>query len=104
MLNGDGIVCLDLDDCVDAAGEMSPAAQTLVDWFPGAYVELSPSGRGLHIWGRAPVQRGRRGRVGDLKVEVYPDGRYITVTGRPVQSGDVVDISAGVASVLSLLS
>lgn len=83
VLNGDGIVCIDLDDCLDATGEPSEPVQRLLELAGATYVEVSPSGRGLHIWGRAAVVHGRCLTVQGCPVEVYPSGRYITVTGRP---------------------
>jgi len=80
VLNGDGVVCLDLDDCV-ADGVPSRAALDLLALLPVTYVEFSPSGRGLHIWGFGFMDRGRRFTRDGLKVEAYPDGRYLTVTG-----------------------
>jgi primase-polymerase (primpol)-like protein len=80
VLNGDGIVCLDLDDCV-VDGVPSREAIELMDALPDTYIEFSPSGRGLHIWGRGFMSAGRRFTRGGLKIEAYPDGRYITVTG-----------------------
>lgn len=77
VLNGDGIVCLDLDHCfVD--GELSPVASALVAACGNTYMERSPSGDGLHIWGTAKLDfRGRK----FPGVEVYGDVRYMTVTG-----------------------
>jgi len=86
VLNGDGIVCLDLDDCV-VDGRASDAAEKFISAFPGAYVEISPSGRGLHVWGRGYMDKGRRFTRDGLKVEAYPDGRYITVTGNVYRAG-----------------
>ncbi|PRX95585.1 bifunctional DNA primase/polymerase [Allonocardiopsis opalescens] len=83
VLDGDGIVCIDLDDCLDAGGALSPLATALLRRCPPTYVEVSPSGRGLHVWGRGEVARGRRLRRGGGKAEIYGAGRYITVTGRP---------------------
>lgn len=81
VLNGDGVVCIDLDDVV-ANGVVSERARALIDSLPETYVEFSPSGRGLHIWGFAQLDAGRRFVVDGMKVEIYPDGRYLTVTGR----------------------
>lgn len=81
VLNGDGVVCIDLDDVV-ADGVVSEQARALIDSLPETYVEFSPSGRGLHIWGFAQLDAGRRFVVDEMKVEIYPDGRYLTVTGR----------------------
>jgi primase-polymerase (primpol)-like protein len=97
----DDIVCLDLDHCLNPlTGRLAPwAAAVLRDAGP-TYVEVSPSGDGLHIWGRADVRQGRRIRRPDgTAVEIYGTGRYITVTGRRHGSCPSVlaDISALVA-------
>mgnify|MGYP001945797877 CR=1 FL=1 len=86
---GAGIACLDLDNCLDERGRPDARARAILARVPGAYVEVSPSGRGLHVWGRAPEQRGRRHRG----YEVYSVGRYITVTGNVYQPGRLVDLS-----------
>ncbi|MFN4249853.1 hypothetical protein [Deinococcus sp.] len=41
------LTVLDLDDCVTPDG-LTPGARAVIDQFAGAYVEFSPSGRGLH--------------------------------------------------------
>lgn len=82
VLNGDGIVCIDLDDCLDTTGTPSAPVQRLLELAGPTYVEISPSGRGLHIWGRAEVAHGRCLKVQGCSVEVYPSGRYMTVTGK----------------------
>jgi primase-polymerase (primpol)-like protein len=79
VLNGDGIVCLDLDNCL-SEGVPSDVARELIDLAGGTYVEVSPSGRGLHIWGRAALSQGRCVIWRGQSVEIYPDGRYMTVT------------------------
>lgn len=94
VLNGDGIACVDLDHCIKG-GVLAPWAQRLVDRAPGAYVEVSPSGDGLHLWGFASVPQGRVVSTPDGgKAEVYGWGRYITVTSRkwgdtPSRLGDL---------------
>jgi primase-polymerase (primpol)-like protein len=79
VLNGDGLICIDLDHCFD--GEPSAEAQALIDLLPPTYIEVSPSGTGLHLWGYAALDKGRRFDRNGLSVEVYPNGRYLTVTG-----------------------
>ena len=78
---GDGIGCIDLDDCFDAEGALSPLAERVLGANPGAWVERSQSGRGLHVWGYLPEGRGRRTK----EIEVYSVGRYIALgeTYRP---------------------
>ena len=47
----DPIFCLDIDDCLIA--EWSALALDLIQRLPGTAIEVSHSGRGLHIWGMA---------------------------------------------------
>ena len=86
VLNGDGVVCIDLDDCVEA-GEPNVFARDFIRALGATYVEFSPSGRGLHVWGLSGFPKGRVFAGGNLKVEVYPDKRFITMTGRPYREG-----------------
>lgn len=82
VLNGDGIVCIDLDHCFD--GQPNKEAQQLIDSLPNTYIEVSPSGTGLHVWGYADLKKGRRFNRNGLSVEIYPNGRYLTVTGQAI--------------------
>lgn len=98
VLAGDGIACLDLDHCL-VGGEVAPWAQRILDRLPATYIEISPSGDGLHVWGRAIVGPGRRIRIGGGAVEVYDRGRYITVTrnrfpGSPARLADISEVIA----------
>ena len=92
VLDGDGIVCIDLDDCLRRDGTPKRWVSELLSRVTPTYVEVSPSGRGLHIWGYATVGRGRKRGA----VEVYGRGRYITVTGRPLGGcpSSLADISS----------
>ena len=83
VLNGDGIVCIDLDHCL-ADGVLEPWAARILAATPKTYIEVSPSGDGLHIWGRASgFSGGRRVGFDGGMVEVYATERYLTVTERP---------------------
>lgn len=82
VLDGDGIVCVDLDHALDEQGQVLPWAQRILDQVPGCWVEVSVSGRGLHVWGYGRLERGRRLPVDGGTVEIYGDGRFIAVTGR----------------------
>ena len=94
VLNGDGIVCIDIDHCL-IDGAVSKWAQWIVDSCPHSYIEISPSGDGLHIWGRGDVIKGRRIKVPGGTVEIYGTGRYITVTRRRhgACSSELTDLS-----------
>lgn len=74
----DSIMCVDIDHCLDQRGRLLPWAAERLAGMPATYVEVSPSGSGLHVWGVGSVVKGRRLDC----VEIYADGRYITVTGK----------------------
>jgi putative DNA primase/helicase len=74
---------IDLDDCVDADGEIALWALEIVRYFD-SYTELSATGTGLHVIVRGDVPNRRKGEV-----EVYSSKRFFTVTGHVVEvSGD----------------
>lgn len=102
VLNGDGIVCIDLDHCL-TDGELAPWAQRIVDAAVGAYCEVSPSSRGLHLWGRAEMAVGRVVSVpGGGKAEIYPNGRFVTVTSRPY--GDTPSVLGDLSALVGELT
>lgn len=80
---GDGFACLDLDNCFSSEGRLKTVAAAIVSDNPGAFIERSVSGRGLHIFGLLPPGRGRR----MSGVEVYSTARFIRTTGDVYQSG-----------------
>lgn len=98
VLDGDGIVCLDLDHCL-VDGELTDRSREILARCPSTYVEVSLSGDGLHVWGRGHVPDGRR----LAGVEVYGADRYITVTGRRFKgSGSTLgDLSSVIGWLLS---
>ena len=109
VFNGDGIIGIDLDDAfID--GVMKPWATKILDSLKPTYVEISPSGRGLHIIGYGQVLRGRRWKFEDGGIEVYGTGRFFTVTGNGMKShplklnklGDVVAILSPIAEGMSV--
>ncbi|HEY9369748.1 MAG TPA: hypothetical protein VIU94_15130 [Streptomyces sp.] len=80
VLNGDGIVCIDLDHCI-SRGRVAGWAQAILDRLPRTYIEVSASGTGLHVFGRGRVDSGRRIRRSDgTAVEVYGNWRFISIT------------------------
>jgi hypothetical protein len=94
---GDGLSVVDLDDCFTSDGSLSAEASRLVEMAGDTYIEVSPSGRGLHIWLAGSCTRGRRIRINGQAVELYGTGRFMTVTRRAfrnaparVLSGDAV--------------
>jgi hypothetical protein len=95
----DGFWFLDIDNCLTPTG-WSPLAVELCGRLAGAAVEVSQSGRGLHIIGR--------GSVGDhacrniiLGLELYTSGRFVALTGTNAVgdvTADLTDAIRGVAA------
>lgn len=82
VLNGDGVLCLDLDHCLTPDGELLRGPAGLLDRLPDTYTEVSPSGDGLHVWLRGELPRSGRLRLFGVPVEGYMHSRFITVTAR----------------------
>lgn len=76
LTEDDPYTCVDLDNCVDERRQVGEETRAILDLLCG-WVELSPSGTGLHIWVKSeqPVNRRTKG------IEVYSDARWMTVTG-----------------------
>jgi primase-polymerase (primpol)-like protein len=79
--SADPFVGIDLDDCVDESGEISPWAKKIIARVAEGYVEASPSKSGIHIIVEGTIRDGgmRKGPI-----EMYSRGRFFTITGRPV--------------------
>jgi len=78
--SADPFVGIDLDDCIDPESrELASWAQKIVSRVQEGYVEISPSGTGIHIIVEGSIRGGgmRKG-----KVEMYGRGRFFTITGR----------------------
>ena len=74
---------LDLDNALTGDGSLKPWAREIIDLLPpNAYVEISPSGKGLHaiVVGKKPGRRCRK-KVHDGGFEIYDRKRYFTITG-----------------------
>lgn len=83
VLNGDGVACVDLDGVL-SGGALDPRAAEFLASLDSFYVEVSPSGSGIHAWVFGGSPDGRKVFTLDsgLKVEWYSDARYLTVTGK----------------------
>lgn len=81
LCGGDGLVCIDIDRCIED-GNLAPWAADLLARSPRTFVEVSPSGTGLHLWGTGELDRGRVVKVDGGRLELYGQARYMTVSGR----------------------
>lgn len=106
----DDITAIDIDHCIDDAGQLSPMAQDIVQTMD-AYTEISPSGKGLRILFLAPGFRydtgiyytNRQHMDGGQGLETYVAGqtyKYVTVTGNTLRSSDLVDRGKQLQAVL----
>lgn len=88
--------CIDLDNCRTEDGTLEPWAADIYDR-AGSYGEVSPSGRGIKIYGTMRPGGAKHGprslkKGGDAVVELFHDeNRYLTVTG--VQHGPHTELA-----------
>jgi hypothetical protein len=95
---------IDLDDCVEADGKLKPWALPIMERFFDSYAEISPSGRGIKLWGRGRLPGGGAAfPLGDGRVEIYDQARYFTVTGNH-WAGQMFDIEEHQAALDWLLA
>lgn len=88
---------VDIDNCL-IDDQWSPIAQQLCTLLSGAAVEVSQSGRGLHIFGLGqPPAHGCRNE--SLGLEFYHSGRFVALTG----SGAIGNCAADMTAVLPTL-
>lgn len=95
IAENDPFICLDMDECDDGAGGWIPEALHMLTQFPGA-IELSNSGRGLHVWSfYTAVPQHRKKSKGTLPhkwLELYSRKRFIALGSSA--SGAMQDVTA----------
>ena len=98
MVNG-GIVGIDLDGCRHSeTGKLTDWAEQIIDALD-SYTEITPSQTGARVWVRGVLPTGDKvfnlnpavGYGDKVKIEVFTDSRYFTVTGQSYfdPAGDV---------------
>ena len=96
----DGFAGIDLDGCRNPkTGEITPWADDIIQSIDNVYVEVSPSGTGLHIFvlGKVPGADKKFNLnpaigYGKAAIEIYDERRYFTATGNSYfeEPGDVI--------------
>jgi len=88
----DDLWFVDIDNCLQADNTWSPVAVALCGMFQGAAVEISQSGRGLHIFGsgRAPVHGTKNIPLG---LEFYTKLRFVALTGTSASGNAAADFT-----------
>jgi hypothetical protein len=91
--NNDPFWFLDIDNCLSADGtQWSELAVSLMTTLNGAYLEVSQSGKGLHIIGSGvtPLHACKNTAYG---LELYHEGRFVALTGIHASGDARVDMT-----------
>ena len=95
LTENDPFFCLDIDNCALPDGSWSKEAASYCAQLPNCTIEVSQSGRGLHVWGQGIVPPHTKKRV-DLGIELYTEKRFIAV-GRS-QVGEMTEVCTAIAA------
>lgn len=91
---------VDIDNCADASTSngWSHVANDILSMLPGAAVEVSTSGKGLHIFAKGDVKP-HGCRYDALGLEFYTEGRFVALTGEVI--GDsALDLTLNINAVV----
>lgn len=90
---------LDIDGALQPDNTWSPLAQQLCQSLPGAAVEVSQSGRGLHVIGSGTVPPHGCKNI-PLGLEFYDSARFVALTGAGAVGNAATDCSAALAALV----
>lgn len=97
LTGNDPYAVMDFDN-VHGDKELEDEQVKIFQWMD-SYSEISPSGKGLHVWVRADVEQARK-----LKhVELYGEARYMTVTGNVYHDAPIEDRQSQVTALCEYL-
>jgi hypothetical protein len=89
------LVGVDLDHCIED-GELVPWASRILDRLD-SYSEISPSRSGFKVWVKAPSVTRAHVKPG---LEIYPGGRYFTITGLVLHNQSICDRGDELAEII----
>lgn len=94
---------IDLDNHYDPTTQQwSTFATQIVSMFPGAALEVSQSGRGLHIFGTGTATA-HGCRDDSLRIEYYTEGRFVALTGLMTSGDASTDHTAALAKLVHVV-
>ena len=108
---GNGVGAFDIDHCIREDGTLNDTADTVLSIFPTAYVEKSPSGKGLrgffcvpedYVYDKTVYYINNRSKG----LEVYMPGatnRFVTVTGDVYRTGEIPNDETAMTTLLDTL-
>lgn len=92
---------LDLDHC-RTGDSWAPYVGPALGMFPGAFVECSSSGDGVHVLGRYTGPRPlHRTRCADIRAELYTAGRFCALTGAMGSGSILSDHTAALGALIT---
>lgn len=92
----------DLDNCLLPDGsDWSALAKEIMRILPGAAIEVSSSGKGLHIFGTGAVTQDHSNRNDTLGLEFYTQWRFVALTGTNIVGDASTDCTATLSHLLS---
>lgn len=102
ILDKNGLVCVDFDNCIDEFGLISPPVLEIVQTLD-SYTEISISGKGLHVFVRGELPgKGLAHKSKEIDIEIYDSGRFMVVSGVTINNEPVKNISPGGKYLLEL--
>ena len=90
---------LDIDGALDG-NKWSPLALELLTALSGAAVEVSQSGRGLHIFGKSATLPHAKKNI-SLGIELYTSDRFVALTGTNALGNAGTDTTSALTAVVS---
>lgn len=91
---------VDIDKCLQPDNTWSPIAMDIMGRLDGSAVEVSQSGRGLHIFGTGAVPTHASKNI-PLGIELYTEGRFVALTGTNAIGSAAKDCTATLAQLVN---
>ena len=95
LTENDPFMFLDIDGCLEPTGQWSQASCQMMAMFPGAAMEVSQSGTGLHLFGTySSMPEHAKRDVHKLGAELYSSKRVVALTGVNAVGDASADVTA----------
>ena len=95
----DNIIGIDFDHCINGDGQPNPEILKEIRSI-NSYTETSPSGEGIRIFAYGDIPTNGK-KDDDTGIEIYKNGRFLTVTGQCLP-GMPVDVEDSADAILDL--